>query len=113
MSDRNGSVIPADWPRERITGLPAGPVIRLSHDAGSNECRRLLNLVIASLPTPRGGWSRRDRELVYAIERLCLMFAPADDPTSSAWWAIRDALGAIVRVIEMDEREAARTQGGE
>ena len=101
------SVIPANWPRDRVTGLPSGPAIRLPHDAGVLECRRRLNAAIASLPTPRSGWSRRDQVLVSAIERLCIMFAPADDPTSSGWWAISDALGAVVRVIEMDEKQAA------
>ena len=104
------SVIPATWPREPATGSLIGPRIKLPHDAGALECRRLLNLAIASIPEPRGGWSRRDRVLVDAIQSLCVMFAPADDPTSSAWWAISDALGAIVRVIEMDEREATKEE---
>jgi len=110
------SVIPANWPRDRASGLPSGPVIRLPHDAGVLECRRRLNAAIASLPRPRGGWSRRDQSLVSAIERLCITLAPADDPTSSAWWAIGDALGAVVRVIEMDEKQATeeeQTRGGE
>ena len=100
------SVIPANWPRDRVSGLPAGPVIRLPHDADYLTCRQRLNLAIASLPRPRGGWSRRDRVLVDAIQSLCVMFAPADDPRSSGWWAISDALGAVVRVIEMDEKQA-------
>ena len=104
------SAIRSNWPRDRVTGLPAGPAIRLPHDAGVLECRRRLNLAIASLPRPRGGWSRRDQVLVSTIERLCMTFVPADDPRSSGWWAISDALGAVVRVIEMDEREATKEE---
>ena len=106
----NESVIPANWPRDRVSGLPAGPAIRLPHDAGVLECRRRLSDAIASLPRPRGGWSRRDAVLVTAIERLCITLAPADDPPSSGWWEISDALGAVVRVIEMDERQAAEEE---
>jgi hypothetical protein len=104
------SVIPANWPRDRVSGLPAGPAIRLPHDADYLTCRRRLSDAIASLPRPRGGWSRRDRVLVDAIERLCVMFAPADDPASSGWWAIDGALGTVVRVIEMDENQATEKE---
>lgn len=106
----NESVIPANWPRDRNAGLPAGPAIRLPHDADYLTCRKRLSAAIASLPRPRGGWSRRDAVLVSAIERLCITFVPADDPRSSGWWAISEALGAIVRVIEMDEKQATKEE---
>jgi hypothetical protein len=93
------SLLPAGWPRYQL-GQAKGPLLELRANMNSNECRRALSEAFGRIPEPKGGWSGRNAVIVGAIRGLCTMFAPYDDPDSSGWWEIQDALDAVAQMAD-------------